>query len=1030
MRNVNNRKLIHLEYKYLLLFFVFIIIFPSINIFAKKELNLNKAQLTEFLKNKIAAKLEATFIASANSAEGTVRDATYFNEIFRDYESLDLEQINFAETAVKLYRGYQESLKKDAEENDSGKRNNATNFLKGEMKSLVSTTLSSLLDKASQAIVGSLKDLWDDAQSKFDKIRGVKKYLAKNPTADAVQALRDVGLDGHIIDDMEFLEVNYKGFKNKFSGYIEALGALKTVAGALRSKNPGDKIEVLFSLGAEFGGRIPVLGKFVELYFKVAQEMINACKGLGNLLRKREQFCVGGETTGQLDTIGGDPRNIQWMKQFPNRQSCPINQVGLYHDIYKETENSSNIFFWVGNRFIAGRQHGGLIDLQALIKWLRRNNYREQATDVKFLSKAYNIPPCFIKRQKQIEKMAKNMQKEIHRIARQMLCKSETIEKFLLNKMNLKGIMDDLGIDYGLVRYFPLIQEIVDKVIEDRIIKKKAGFYNKCRNVLVKLKNTMAFRVYGSVKDGNGNKLSNIQLDVSPSDKMIEDCSDATTRSSGIFKLVFTKTIFDSFQVSVKATNKNQSKEESVKVSGTKEDYKCNISFGKSDLISINISPAEKTINKGSSLSFVVIGVNRDGATDVIPVGKIQWTRASGGIFTGKNEGTFTITAKYEGKSAQATIIVEEKPISINLSPSDMKIEKGSKITYVVTEISESGESQVIPNSEIVWTGASSGVFSGDEIGMHSITAVYKGNLLEATVRVEEKIEDLEDALDNLGNDIENDPCKADIATLVIKFQGIKAGIEQKFEYFMAVSSKFFQEINVQRADPCTNQMVAFTYYNGKKISGEVVGMWTKIKTLYSRIIFMSAACKLNTTKDTVKTLLYDFSDIGPKIGTINRTLGAMQAKLGALSCDENEVNNKGQQVTAQGTIDPNLLQHGGGMTEIQNDSLDNTGEGLQDEQNYSSALLIMVWDSGSAKDDIFSVSLSGFGTLGTTPKGSRQVFSKDRIAPGTYTASITTLETDVGAGTWSVIVSYKGKTLVPATSGANSGSVSFVIHE
>jgi hypothetical protein len=154
-----------------------------------------------------------------------------------------------------------------------------------------------------------------------------------------------------------------------------------------------------------------------------------------------------------------------------------------------------------------------------------------------------------------------------------------------------------------------------------------------------------------------------------------------------------------------------------------------------------------------------------------------------------------------------------------------------------------------------------------------------------------------------------------------------------------------------------------------------------------------------------------------------------MQGKLREISCDEQEVEEIGQQVTAQGDIDPNLLQQGGAMVEVQGDAVDNSGEGLQDERNFNSALLIMVWDSGSAKDDVFAVSMSSYGFLGQTPEGGRMVFSPSRIKAGmSYTVTITTVSTKVGAGTWSVAVSYKGRVLVPGTSGANSGSVSFTI--
>ncbi|MEJ2628421.1 MAG: hypothetical protein P8078_07690, partial [bacterium] len=169
---------------------------------------------------------------------------------------------------------------------------------------------------------------------------------------------------------------------------------------------------------------------------------------------------------------------------------------------------------------------------------------------------------------------------------------------------------------------------------------------------------------------------------------------------------------------------------------------------------------------------------------------------------------------------------------------------------------------------------------------------------------------------------------------------------------------------------------------------------------------------------------------VGPKIGTVSRTLAAMKAKLAEFSCDEDKVSEQGEKVTAQGDIDPEFLQDGGSLGEVIGDVVDQTGEGTQDEGAYAGLVVIKVWDCGSAKDDIFVVSLDGY-PLGKTPKGARKLFAKE-LKPGkTYTVTITTEVTEVGAGTWAISISYNGQSLGGTpVSGNDVGAVSFTVPE
>ena len=371
-------------------------------------------------------------------------------------------------------------------------------------------------------------------------------------------------------------------------------------------------------------------------------------------------------------------------------------------------------------------------------------------------------------------------------------------------------------------------------------------------------------------------------------------------------------------------------------------------------------------------------------------------------------------------------IAEDEKNDTLTIIPAQKTIKIGETVTFKVLA-KQKGEYENVTAKSLA-----SKSFTGVTAGTFNVIAKYNDKTAVASVTVEKKEgkdeADLEEVIEELKEDSEEDPCEEDVEFLMGEFKALQSNIERIFSHFSAAAAKFYQEINSRRSDICTNRMMAFAYYQAKRMAGDVSSMISEARDLHEKIIIISAACKLKTTKATVKNLLYAFNDIGPITNSVSRTLAAMQGKLSELSCDEKEISRHGEQVTAQGDIDPTFLQQGGAGTEIQNDSVDNTGEGLQDEANYQTDLLILVWDSGSAKDDVFSVTLSGYGPLGTTPSGSRKVFAKDKMKPGPYSVSITTIKTEVGAGTWSVKVSYKGKVLVPATSGTNSGAVSFVI--
>jgi len=256
---------------------------------------------------------------------------------------------------------------------------------------------------------------------------------------------------------------------------------------------------------------------------------------------------------------------------------------------------------------------------------------------------------------------------------------------------------------------------------------------------------------------------------------VLDDCTDEQADDKGYFRVTLIKSPGDTLDVRVKATNDdNESEEKTVQASGTTAEYPCDISFAKgSDVVSLIIQPSEKTLQVGDSVSFSVFGVNKDGETEKIPTGLVQWGNAADGVFVAKKAGTFKVTAEYLKISAAATVIVEEA----------------------------------------------------------------------AEEEKPEEPDNLDEALNELQEDAEGDPCEEDLAALIERFNSLKQMVEQKYVQFNGAAAKFYSEVNARRADPCSNRMVAFAYYQAKAIGAELSGISAELQDLYSQIVISSVLC-------------------------------------------------------------------------------------------------------------------------------------------------------------------------------------------
>lgn len=152
------------------------------------------------------------------------------------------------------------------------------------------------------------------------------------------------------------------------------------------------------------------------------------------------------------------------------------------------------------------------------------------------------------------------------------------------------------------------------------------------------------------------------------------------------------------------------------------------------------------------------------------------------------------------------------------------------------------------------------------------------------------------------------------------------------------------------------------------------------------------------------------------RTGILGDLVIACNDQIRSYGCDKDELDRIGRDF-ADDDKDPDDLINA--TREICGDGLDNNGNGLIDEDcSGGGTVTITVWDSGSVADDSFSLSVTGYGNLGSTPAGGQRIYRLN-LPSGSYTATLTCVLAPDNAGTYSI--SFSGS----ASGGSGSGSFS-----
>jgi len=440
------------------------------------------------------------------------------------------------------------------------------------------------------------------------------------------------------------------------------------------------------------------------------------------------------------------------------------------------------------------------------------------------------------------------------------------------------------------------------------------------------------------------------------------------------------------------------------------------------------LEPGESTIEAGEQVAFTANAHFPDGSTDDVTAAA-AYVNAPGGVFSGTATGSHTVTATYGGLSASATVEVEQGA-TLTISPASAECEVNGTATFTAELVGPDGTREDTAG-RVVWQGAVGGVFTGRLPGEAIVTASLGG--LSATARVTVRDGDadvtLDDAVDEIGDETTDELCSAaELRAAAARVRGLLSKADAAYASFGVFSLKFNKELADRASDPCGNSLLAYCYGGAQRAAGELAAAREGIRAAATTLLAMQAWCPETAASSgggfESQSLVSELAGLGADYGVVQGRLAAMAGRLGEYGCDENEFDQLGESIT-EDDMDPDLLQGGGGMQELPGDGVDNDNDGLQEENVEALSgynVTIVVYDSGNLKDDVFHLSVSGVGSLGSTPAGGLRSYGMN-LPAGSYTATVTVVAAPDNVGTFSIVVMENGEAIASGAGEPPAGS-------
>ena len=453
------------------------------------------------------------------------------------------------------------------------------------------------------------------------------------------------------------------------------------------------------------------------------------------------------------------------------------------------------------------------------------------------------------------------------------------------------------------------------------------------------------------------------------------------------------------------------------------------------------LEPPSSRVNKGQFVNFRVKASFVDEFDeDITDQSEVKPAKA----FSSPKDGTFTISAAstpYPGNVQPATVIVREKNrVALIILPTTKTIAIGETATFDIAEQYE--DNTIVSIGQDKFTGTQTGTFTLTGRANNEFTSNQATITVVAVKPAEQKPAEqkppkvppktvpapgakpgkIDDALNDILRDgTSQEDCRtASARTMFTNLNGLTASARTRYNLFMAYANKFNKEVSDRTSDICGNGIVAYCFKSAVEYGKQLDLVVPQILQLRNKIINLHGTCppfaqEMQTLGYTINGLISSTSGMG----AYDDRLDGMRRRLNEAGCDENEVIQLAQRIPPPAGLDPDFIQRGGTMQEIPGDAVDNDADGFQDESLEALAgfnVTFVLYDSGAAKDDSFSLAISKFGNLGTTPAGGLRTYGLNMPA-GPYVATVTVVSAPDNYGTYTLAI-FENGTKIASLSG------------
>ena len=315
-------------------------------------------------------------------------------------------------------------------------------------------------------------------------------------------------------------------------------------------------------------------------------------------------------------------------------------------------------------------------------------------------------------------------------------------------------------------------------------------------------------------------------------------------------------------------------------------------------------------------------------------------------------------------------------------------------------------------------------VSKGDLSGGGAV--VYRGQSLSGIILTLPPATPEDVTVDEAVDDItEDNPDLCDPVQIQLNKSTLKQAASQGMSDYTKFNESYSmaqQEINRQASNPVDNAVIAQAIRSMETTIGTHENIVELIQTMSADLLTRAACPDMDMSLADIVSLreaaVSQHQDMTGK-------LAAIKGELARYGADEENIAENGQSNTDDDS--PTDFTKGGGTNEeLPGDSYDQDGDGEQDEGFVSVGgknVAIYVYDSGSAKDDAFMVSVPGQIGGGTTDPGGGHYFYFS-LAPGDYMAIVTVILAPDDVGTYTARIIHNGTILKESGGSPAQGTV------